>query len=97
MRSELFLDFTQCRLVVCYQRLGQRISLILKGLKKGPLSCPEMLITNYQSMLQRIRKELRSHLHRGRSLKSHKKDEMVRTYIFHGEKSKYIQNFFFTA
>jgi hypothetical protein len=36
----------------------------------GPVSCPETSVINYQSTLLKIAEELRSHFHRGGSLKS---------------------------
>ena len=40
--------------------------------KMGPIGCPETSVRNYHSTLRKNPKERRSHLHRGRSLKSHK-------------------------
>ena len=63
MGSSLFWDFTQCRLVVSYGRLGQSISLIfkVKAVKD---------YFNLEPTLPKIQEERRSHLHRGGSLKS---------------------------
>ena len=49
---------------------GQSISPIFWPLKTGPISYPETLATNYQSILCNIPEEQRSPLHCGRSMKS---------------------------
>ena len=53
----------QCRMIVSYQHFGTTLEEI---------GCPKMFVQNYHSMLCKILKECRSHLHHGRSLKSRK-------------------------
>ena len=36
----------------------------------GPIGCPETSVSNYQSMLNNVSEDLRSHLRRGGSMKS---------------------------
>jgi hypothetical protein len=61
--------------------LGQPIGPIFKGqevkedetawtLKVGLIGCPEVLVTNYQSMVHNITEGRRSYLHQNGSLKS---------------------------
>jgi hypothetical protein len=38
---------------------------LCRPLKMGPLGCPEVSVRNYHSTLRTIRKQRRSHLHRG--------------------------------
>jgi hypothetical protein len=47
-------------------------SRVKHSLKMGPIGCPETSVTNYQStsMMRNVSEFLRSHLHRGGSLKS---------------------------
>lgn len=42
----------------------------LRPLKKGPIGCPEMSVSNYQSTLCDISEQQKSHSHRDESLKS---------------------------
>jgi hypothetical protein len=65
MRSALFCDVTQRRLVVIYRRCGTTYW----SLKMGPIGCPAMSVTNYESTVRKITEERRPHLHRGWSLK----------------------------
>jgi len=48
-------------------------------LKMGLIGCPEMLVRNYQYILHNSTDECKSHLLRGRSLKSHTKPQHVST------------------
>jgi hypothetical protein len=73
LRSSLFWDVTQRRLVVSYRRFvtSSRIKqLTAWSLKMGPTGCHETSVTYYQSTLRNIPEERRSRLHRGGSLKS---------------------------
>ena len=56
------------RMVVSYRRFGTTYRSHLQGM--GPIGCPETSVRNYHSTLRKITKELRSHVHRGGSLKS---------------------------
>ena len=71
MISSIFWDFTQLRLVVWYQMFQDNISVPSSGVKKGPIGCPETLVSNYHSTLCNMPEEWRYHLHHSRSLKSH--------------------------
>jgi hypothetical protein len=79
LRSSLFWDVTQRRLVVSYWRFEKTYRSIFNGqrsafswtawsLNMGPIGCPETSATNYQSALHNSPEE-RSHSHRGWSLK----------------------------
>jgi hypothetical protein len=81
LRSSLFWDFTQRRLVVSYQNFGttyrshfhfkmKNSSWTTWPLKLGPIGCHETSVTNHQSTLRKIQEERKSHLHRSGSLKS---------------------------
>jgi len=48
---------------------GQTVLGLIDTCKMGPKDCPEMLVTNYQSMLHNITPEWRSHSHCNKSLK----------------------------
>jgi len=52
MKSSLFWNFTQCRLVLCYRRLGKTTGPILK---KKWIDSPETSVTNYQSTAEKVR------------------------------------------
>jgi hypothetical protein len=74
--SVLFWDFMQHRVVVMYRRFETTYRSHLQGsssprrpLKMGPIGHPETSVQNCHSMLHKIPKEHRSHLHHGRSLK----------------------------
>jgi hypothetical protein len=76
MRSSIFWDVTQYRLVVSKGCFGTTCLSHFQGsswtawpLKMGPISCPEMSIT-YQSTLCNIPEKGRSYLHHCGSLKS---------------------------
>jgi hypothetical protein len=69
MRSELFSDITQLRVVIMYRRFGttsrsplqrSRKSWTYSPLKMGPRGCPETSAQNYHSALRNIREERRS-------------------------------------
>ena len=62
MRSALFWDITQCTAAIPYRDFGTT------SLKAGAVGCPETSVCNYHTVLRKIPEELRSHLHRGRSL-----------------------------
>ena len=51
---------------------GNSVTLFRENpsLKMGLIGCPKMSVLNYHSSLRKILEERRSHLHRGRSLKS---------------------------
>jgi hypothetical protein len=72
LRSALFGDFTQRRVVVSYRRFGKTYRSHSKWpnspVKIGQIGCPETSVRNYHSTLRKIPKERRSHLHRGGSL-----------------------------
>ena len=74
-RSAFFCDSTKHGLLVCNRCFGTTCQSLLLGplgpVKIGPIGCPQMSVTNYQSTLGKITEELRSHLHRGGRLKSH--------------------------
>ena len=76
MRSSLFLDVKQRRLVVT-DVSGQPVCPIFKdqgtawALKMGPLGYPETSVNSYQYTLLNISEEQRFHVHRGGILKSH--------------------------
>jgi len=66
-------------LVAIYQRFGttcrshlQELSSPWRPLKMGQVSCSTTSVTNYRNALRNIPEERRSHLYRGRSLKSRK-------------------------
>jgi len=61
MRSALFWDVTQRRLIVIYRRFGQPLNM-------GTIGCPETSLSHYQSTPRAIPKERRSHLDSSRSL-----------------------------
>jgi hypothetical protein len=84
LRSALFWDITQCRMLVSYRCFGATYRSYLQGsssskrmrsswtawpLKMGPIGCPEMSTRNYHFTLRKISKECRSRLRRDRSLK----------------------------
>jgi hypothetical protein len=81
MRSLLSWDATQHRLVVNYRHFGTKYRSQLQGSsspKTGLLDLDDVkdmlsrnVVTDYQSTLRDIPEEQRSHLHSGRSLKSH--------------------------
>jgi hypothetical protein len=48
-------------------------------LKMGPIGCPETSVKNYHSPLRNTPEERRSHVHRGGSLKSHRRLQDVST------------------
>jgi hypothetical protein len=60
MRTLLFGDITQRRLVVSYRRFGTTYQSIWP-LNMGPVGCLEASVTNYQSMMRNIPEERRSH------------------------------------
>jgi len=72
------------RMVDPYRRFGTIYLAHLRGssnqrknswtgpLKMEPIHCPETSVREYHSSLHKISKELRSHVHRGRSQKSRK-------------------------
>jgi hypothetical protein len=70
-RSVLFLDVTQCWMVVLYRRFGTSYLSHLQRpfsswtswpLKMGPIGCPETSVQNYQSTLRNIADARRFHL-----------------------------------
>jgi hypothetical protein len=81
VRSSLFWDCTQRRLLISYRRFGlsyrshlQRSSSLRRisyspwtasALKMGPIGCSETSVNNYQSTLCNIPEERRSNLRRG--------------------------------
>jgi hypothetical protein len=73
MRSELFWNNTQRRVVILYRRFGTTHRSHLQGsrsrirkgpLKMGPVGCLETSVQNYQSTLRNIPQERRSQLNR---------------------------------
>ena len=83
MRSALYWNFTQHRVVIPYQRFGTTYQFHLQGLRRrthfsytswpskmGPTNCPETSVWSYHSMLRKIPVEHKSHLRSGGSLKS---------------------------
>jgi hypothetical protein len=83
LRSELFCDVTQRRVVILYRRFGTKYRSHLQGsrgptriffldlwaLKMGPIRCPETSVKDYHSTLRNTPEERRSRQHRGGSLK----------------------------
>jgi hypothetical protein len=71
MRSALFWDFTQRRMIVCYRRFGTTYrpchqvsrSRLLDPWRWDPIGCPETSVTNYLSTLRKLPEEWRSQLH----------------------------------
>jgi hypothetical protein len=69
LRTSLFWNVTQCRLVVSYWRFGTTYLFLLQGssgssctawpFKMGPISCPETSVTNYKSTLRNNPEEWR--------------------------------------
>ena len=57
MKSSLFWNFTQCRLVLCYRRLGTTAGPILK---RAWIDSAETSVANYQSRLRKIAEQRRS-------------------------------------
>jgi hypothetical protein len=63
MRSSLFFDVTQRRLVVIYRRFAKYYGPHLQEssgpspLKMGPTGCPETSVTKYKSTLRNIPEE----------------------------------------
>jgi len=59
----------------------------------GPIGCPEIFVTNYQSVLCKIPEKQRSHLHLNVNLKSHilrmskwsliREDRCLFSFMFH--------------
>jgi hypothetical protein len=79
LRSLLYWDVTQRKLVVSHRRFGTTYRSHLQGpqskktawpLKTIPTGCPETAVTYYPSTLRNIPDERRSHLHRAGSLQS---------------------------
>jgi hypothetical protein len=82
VRSELFWDVTQRRVVIPHRRFGTTYRSHLQGpinprrklsswtLKMGSIAFPETSVTNYHSTLHNIPEERRSHPFRGGNLKS---------------------------
>jgi hypothetical protein len=80
MRSALFWDIKQRRMVIFTDLSGLSVSSISKSqevqVKKtwtGPIFRPETSVKDYHLTLRNIPEERRSHQHRGGSLKSRKK------------------------
>jgi hypothetical protein len=88
IRSALFWDITQRRVIILYRRDGTTNRFQLQGcrsprielsswtswpLKMGPIGCLETSVQNCHSTLRNIPEERRSHLHHGGSLKSRMK------------------------
>ena len=74
IRSTLFCDVMQCRLVVSYQCLGTTYRthvLTSSPLQTGLIGCAEMSATKYQSMPHNIPAGQISHLHHSGSLQSY--------------------------
>jgi len=72
MRTALFWIITQREVVNSYRRFGTIIGPILT-LDDGTVNCPETSVRNYHYTLRNNVKERSSYLHRGGSLKSHKR------------------------
>ena len=85
MRSTLFWDFTQHRVVYLYRHFGTTYLSHLQGsrrrihfswtswpLKIALINCPETSTWNYHSILCKIPEDCRSQLHHGGSPKSRK-------------------------
>ena len=82
VRSALFWNFTQYRMVVPYRRFGTAYHTHLRAsssprknswtgpLKMEPIDCPETSVWNYYFSLPKIPKVLRPHLYRGGRQKS---------------------------
>ena len=74
LRSALFLDFAQRRIVVRCRRFGTTSPSHLKGssssLKMGPTGCPETSVRNYHTPLRNVPNEHKPNLYRRCSLKS---------------------------
>jgi hypothetical protein len=69
--SSLFWDVTQHWQSVPSSRVKQvKSSFTSYPLEKGPISCPETLVTNQQSKLHNMPQEKTPHLHSSGSLKS---------------------------
>jgi hypothetical protein len=63
MRSALFWDITQRRLLIPYRRFGtvcQSVTLDVGSLKMGPKRCPETSLKDYHSSLRNISEERKS-------------------------------------
>jgi hypothetical protein len=56
MRSALFWDITQRRMVILYRRFGTTYPSFLL-LKLGPIGCPETSVKDYHSTLRNIPEE----------------------------------------
>jgi hypothetical protein len=71
--------------------------------KMGPIDCPETSVQNYHLTLRNIPEERRSHVHRGRSLKSRNLRTQIQTQFSSGindhairtsfKNSKHVQKF----
>jgi hypothetical protein len=74
LKSSPFWDVTQ-RLLIVTDVSGELNGRIVKGqgssLKIGPMGCPETSVSNQRCV--KTTEEQRPHLHRGGSLKTHKK------------------------
>ena len=60
--------------MVCYRSFGTTYRSHLQGsssVEDWTVACPETSVTNYHSTLRKVPEELRSHLQRSGSLKSH--------------------------
>ena len=74
MRSALFIDITQRRVVILYRRFGRTHWSHLKRswnswpFKMGPIRCPETSVWNYHSALRTIQQERTCSLHLDGSL-----------------------------
>jgi len=74
LRSAVFWDFSQRRVVIPYQRFGTTYRFYLQTSRcvspseDGPIGCTEMSVRNYHSKLRNIPEEHRK-LHRGGRLK----------------------------
>jgi len=79
LRSVLFWDVTQYRMIVSCQHFRTNYQTHLQGpstswtalpLKMGPIGCLKMSVWNYHSMMHKISNEHRSNVHHSGSLKS---------------------------
>jgi hypothetical protein len=86
MKSSLFPDFTQLRLVVCYGRCGIIYLSHLQGtvwtLKRGPIDCHVTSVKNYHFQQRKIPEECRSQ--RLCSVKSGSEPTLKSYFVFKG-------------